>query len=70
MSEIKLVTELLKMVKQNEWQIRHAGENAYCPYCCDDIWVDQTKHNPGCHYVKMVAEAEKYLKYLRMVGLR
>mgnify|MGYP001588249428 CR=1 FL=1 len=55
----ELVLELLKVVKANEWQRRHAAENTYCPFCStdDDLWRDQKKHHPGCKYVILVTWA-------------
>ena len=59
-----LIQELLNMVKYDEWAVRHAAENRYCPCCAneDDAWQDQKKHHAGCYWVVLVAEAEKWLR--------
>lgn len=58
-----LVNRLLKIVQDNEWSIRHAAENRYCPYCEEpaDAWTDQKEHHTGCGWVAIVAEAQAFL---------
>lgn len=59
-----LVTELVEMVKANEWQTHHAAENTYCPYCTNDSdgWNDQVDHHEGCKFVALIGKAEDFLK--------
>lgn len=55
---------LYKNALDSEWQIHHAAENRYCPYCAHknlDNWRDQAEHHVGCEYVKMMEEAKKIL---------
>lgn len=55
----QLCKELLEIVEDNEWQIRNAAGNTYCPYCEteDDRWSDQKEHHDGCKYIKIVEKA-------------
>lgn len=64
MNNIEIIKELLEIVKFNEWQIHHAAENQYCPFCFDDKhwWIDQFSHNDNCRFVNAVNAAEKYLQ--------
>jgi len=60
----ELVEKLLKMAEDNEWQIHHAAENQYCPYCINyetQSWDDMRSHNDGCEYVALVAAAKEWL---------
>ena len=63
MKEKKIIADLLKMVKDNEWLTHHASENNYCPYCNrdDEFWTYQTRHHKGCKFVTIVKRAEKIL---------
>lgn len=63
--EFKSVIEwLIDNAKDNEWQIHHAAEDQYCPYCCKDSWSFQHTHNEGCKYVEMMQKCDELLKQM------
>lgn len=59
----ELIEKLLNIVKAGEWQIHHAAENTYCPFCVteDESWEDQKVHHEGCEFVALVSAANEWL---------
>lgn len=63
-----LIADLLKVVKDSQWRVRHCAENTYCPYCLSEeqdsrLSYDQEYegHNPGCPLASLMEKAEKYI---------
>lgn len=65
--QTEVLARLIQFARDNEWQVRHAAENTYCPDCATggDDWRDQKEHHPGCQYVSMMSEAEQLLELLK-----
>lgn len=59
--KLDMIEWLINHAEFTEWLTANAAENNYCPYCVDDRWHDQKKHNDGCEYVKMMSVVREVL---------
>lgn len=63
--ELGVFDWLLRHALDTEWQIAHAAEDRYCPYCCkspEDDWTSMDEHREGCEYIKMMERAKRLSK--------
>ena len=61
----QIISELLRLVKENEWFYPDYNDpNKYCPECVLPGERNQAEHHPGCKFVEVVTAAEEYFKVM------